>query len=247
MPDPQPLMNEPAARTPTGEIKPQDSTTTQPPTESTTNTNPETKAPEAKTPEASSTEPKPKEGDTLLTKKDDEAPKAPEKYEAFKLPEGITLEGETLTKAHDLFKGLNLSQEAAQSLVDFHAAQMKAIADGPVAEYDAMRSDWKTKSEADPDIGPMDGSKAKAIRVTIGRALAALDNPTLANDFKSAMNLTGVGDHPAFIKAFAKFAEKFVEGRPVNLSGANPSPSGQKSPDAKPPTIASAMYPNLPA
>lgn len=191
--------------------------------------------------------PEPKDGETLLTKKDEAPPKAPEKYEAFKLPEGITLEGETLTKAQELFKGLSLTQEQAQSLVDFHAAQMKAIADGPVAEYDAMRNGWKTKSEADPEIGPMDGSKAKALRVTIGRALDALGDATLATDFKSAMNLTGVGDHPAFIKAFAKFAEKFVEGRPVDLSGANPSSASQKAPDAKPTTIASALYPNLPA
>ncbi len=42
----------------------------------------------------------------------------------------------------------------------------------------------------------------------------------------------------AFIKAFNKFAERFVEGRPLTMDGTKPVEP--KAPDAKPPSIASA-------
>lgn len=224
MPEAAPLMNEPAARTETGEIKPQNTTAPEGSTTTTTPTETPPKSPEAK-PEV----------------------KAPEAYEPFKLPEGIELKGEELTKAQTLFKELNLDQAAAQRLVDFHAAQMKAIAEAPDTGFDALTTEWKTKAEADPEIGSFDGAKALALKTTIAKGLDALGDPALATDFKAVMNLTGAGNNPAFIKTLAKFAERFVEGRPTNTNNAKPSANGQAAPDAAPKSIASAMYPNLPA
>lgn len=228
MADPQPQMNEPAARTETGEIKPQSSTATDPSTTSTT------------TPTETSTDPK-----TESSTKPTEG--APEAYTDFKLPEGVELKGEVLTKATELFKGLGLTQDAAQSLVDFHTAQMKSAAEAPLAEYETMRSDWKSKAAADPAIGPLDGAKAKGIAVNIGRALDAIGDKSLKDDFQSAMNITGVGDHPAFIKIMDKFAAKFNEGKALDMGSAKPAATGQTAPDAAPKSIASALYPNLPA
>ena len=186
--------------------------------------------------------PKTPDGDTLLAPKtpDAKAPGAPEKYEPFTFPDGMALEGETLTKAQELFKSTGLSQEAAQSMVDFHVAQLQAAADAPLEAYNAMREEWKTKSNADPEIGP----KAAAIRETLGRAFDTIGDPALVADFKSAMNLTGVGDHPAFIKVLNKMAASVVEGR--HVSGAGPTKLSQQAPGAGPVSIAKAMYPNNP-
>ena len=217
-----PMPNSPEARTPTGELKDVSQTTTTTSTETIPETKPEP------TPTETKPEIKPEAG-------------APEKYEDFKLPDGVKLEGETLKAATDLFKELGLPQANAQRLVDFHIAQLKAAAEAPDKALDDMRADWKTKSEADPDIGP----KAKAIKETVGRALDTLGDAKLVADFRSLMDLTGAGDHPAFIKVIAKFAERVVEGR--HVAGAQPSKFGQTAPGTNErPTAAQALYPNNP-
>lgn len=223
------LPNEPAARAPTGELLNQDPTLLpNPPAEPTT------------TPTAP-TEPKPTE-----PKAPTDPAGAPEAYTEFKLPEGVTLDGETLTKAQELFKGLNLPQDAAQSLVDFHAAQLKASAEAPMAAYKTMTEGWKAAYKADPDIGP----KAEAIKANIGKGFAGMiaaageSAPKVAAEvaeFKAAMDLTGVGDHPAFIKVLNRFAERFVE--PAHVSGGGPAPVA--APGSGPISPAKALYPGL--
>lgn len=223
---PQP--NDPAARTPTGELinqaaPPPATTTTTEPTATTT------------TPTTEPSKPAPTDPKVV-----------PEKYEDFKLPEGLTLEGETLTKASELFRGLGLDQAGAQSLVDFHAAQLKAATDAPKAAFETMLTDWRAKQAADPDIG----AKAPAIKENIGKGWAGLIAssgelaPKVATEvaeFKAAMDLTGVGDHPAFVKVMNRILSKFVE--PGHVNGGGPAPV--KAPGEGPKSAASALYPNL--
>lgn len=221
----QPQVNEPEARTPEGELKSQ------------------TPAPEQKP----SGTPEP---EIKLETKPDIKPEgevkpegkigAPDKYEDFKVPEGIKLEGETLTAAQGLFKGLGLTQEAAQSLVDFHTKQMTEAANAPVNAYNEMREGWKAATAADPELGP----KQKAIQENLGKAFDTLNNPKLVADFKEAMNITGVGDHPAFVKVLNAWATQVTEGKPVRSGG--PSEHGQNDKGTKErPNVAQGMYPNL--
>lgn len=227
----QPQVNEPGARTPEGELLNQ--TPPQNP-----DTNPEkTPANEQKTPTDQGNK-TPTEGEK---KPEVKAPTgAPDKYEDFKLPEGVELRGDVLTSAQELFKGLGLTQDAAQSLVDFHTKQLTEAATAPVTAYNEMREGWKTAAAADPDIGP----KAAAIKETLGKAYDTLGNPKLVADFKDAMNLTGVGDHPAFIKVLNAWATQVIEGRPVR-SG-SPSEHGQSDKgQTQRPSVAQGMYPNL--
>ncbi len=111
-----------------------------------------------------------------------------------------------------------------------------------------MRNDWQTKAKADPDMAKfaVDGKTGlDAVKIDMGRALTALGDPTLAADFKEAMNLTGAGDHPAFIKTFWKMAQFITEGK--HVAGAQPSIHGQKTPgQGERPSPAASLYPNLP-
>lgn len=228
MSDLQPAVNEPEARTETGELKNQ----TQAP-EPQQNTNLETTKPEEQKP--TSTDTKPEEG-----KKPETATSAPDKYEPFTLPEGIELKPEALASAQELFKGLGLTQVAAQSLVDFHTKQMTEAAAAPVTAYNEMREGWKATTAADPELGP----KRAKIQETLGKAFDTLNNPKLVTDFKDAMNLTGVGDHPAFIKVMNAWATQVTEGRPVRAGG--PSEHGQNDKgQTQRPSVAQGMYPNL--
>ncbi len=166
-------------------------------------------------------------------------PTAPEKYE-FTAPEGFELREEAIAKATPIFKELGLTNEQAQKLVTLQSEFAKEAAEAPYAAYDAMRQEWQGKVKADPEIGGI----LPKVKETIGRALDSIGSPELVAEFKSAMDLTGAGDHPAFVKAFYKLAQAVTEGK--HVSGSGPSPHGQ-SPSGKTerPSAASAMYPNL--
>lgn len=224
-------MNSTEARTETGEIKDQSQTT------------------ESSTQASDTTQTKPESGTTSTETKSETKPEvkdetkpngAPEKYEAFKAPEGVIFDEATITAASTLFKELGLTQEGAQKLVDFQAAQAKTQAEAPYKAYDAMREGWQNEVKADKEIGHI----LPKVKETIGRALDTLNDPALVTSFKEAMNLTGSGDHPAFVKAFYKLATAVVEGK--HVSGSGPSEHGQTSKGQNErPNVAQAMYPNL--
>jgi hypothetical protein len=230
---PVPLPNDPAARSPTGEILepsqiPTETPTTTPDPSTTTTTSEPTSTP--KDPAAKPAEPA----------------KAPEAYADFTPPEGYTLNKEAIDAVTPIFKELGLSQDQAQKLVAIHAEQMIAAAKGPESTYATMRTDWQAKVKADPDLAAaVNGDKTglDAVKLDIGRALNALGDAALATEFKAAMDLTGAGDHPAFVKTMWKLASFITEGK--HVAGTNPSPHGQTQPGAKPPSAAKALYPNL--
>lgn len=216
-PTPAPQPNSPEARTPTGEIKPTISTE----------------------PSGDQTTPEPKpEAKTVLNEK--AAQGAPEKYEAFKAPEGFELDAKTVEAAVPIFKELGISQEGAQKLVDFYAAQSKQAAEAPVKYWQDMQEQWRTAVMADPEIGP----KIDQVKTTVSRAIDSIGDAKLAQEFREAMDLTGAGNNPAFIKAFYKLAQRLTEGSHVAGNGA--SPSGQARPGSAPTSAARALYPNLP-
>lgn len=205
-----------------------------------TETKPATPTPDAKDPAAT---PEADKDKSLLNKTEGDKAKpegAPEKYEDFKVPEGYTLDSKVAEEASGIFKDMNLSQAQAQTLVDFYAAKTREAADAPFEAYKTMRAEWQTKVAADPEIG----SKLPEVKQTVSRALDSLGDAKLASDFREAMDLTGAGDHPAFIKAFYKLAQQVNEGHSVR--GSNPSPAGQKAPGSGPVSAAHALYPKLP-
>lgn len=239
-----PLANADSARSPTGEIKDQGNSGLDK-TQETTTTSTEAPKDQSTATSSTTTEDKlaPKDGETLLTEGEDKTPKAegaPEKYADFKLPEGIKLDGEQLTAATALFKESGLSQDAAQKMVDFHIAELKRAVEAPTKAYEDMRADWQAKSKADPAIGP----KMAEVKTNVAKLYNAVGDAKLVGEFKELINLTGVGDNPAFIKVLNKLSEFVVEGKSVTGSG--PSPHGQtNSGTAQRPDTAHAMYPNL--
>ncbi len=232
MPDETPMPNSPEARTPTGEIKPATEPTTTPSTSSspTPSTEPATLATQVQPETKPEAEPEPA--------------KVPEKYE-LKAPEGQTLDSEALEKATPVFKELGLSNDQAQRLFDVHQDIIKAALDAPLKTYEKMRTDWRSEVVADRQIGDgREGLSAQA-RQDINAAFSAIGNDRLVAEFKQAMDLTGAGDNPAFLRAFAALGRNFREGTAV--AGTSPSPLGQRAPNSGPRSAAAALYPNLPS
>jgi hypothetical protein len=173
-------------------------------------------------------------------------PKAvPEKYE-FKAPEGIAIDPALVDAITPIFKEAGINAETAQKLFDFHTKALTDAAKAPTDTMNTMRADWRTKVSADPEMAKAtngDKTGLDAVKLDIGRALTHLPAQEAA-DFKAAMDLTGAGDHPAFVKAFWKLSQLITEGK--HVTGGNPSPGGQQAPNSTDrPSGAKALFPNL--
>jgi len=244
----QVLMNDEAARSPTGEILDQ-SSQTQTPASTTSQTPDQTST---TTTSGATGETSPTNTPPVVDPKAPPTPSAevPATYAAFKAPDNYTIDTAALeADAIPLFKELGLTQDQAQKLIDAQIKRDIAMMKAPDEAVTRMRSEWRGKTNADAELlATVDKNSGKtgmdAVKINIAKTLAVLP-VNLQVEFKDAMNLTGAGDHPAFVKAFNKLAAFVTEGSHVN--GKNPSPEGQTKPgtSAKP-DVASAMYPNLP-
>lgn len=218
---------QPIEQTATGEIVDQSPTLTdQTQTSSTTETKPEQQTEDKGKP-------------TLLNEKAEEPAGAPEKYEDFKVPEGFELDAKVAEEAGALFKSMNLTQAQGQALVDFYTAKTQEAAAAPYKLWQDTQEAWVNEIKNDPQIGP----KLDQVRATVAKAIDGLGDAKLATAFREAMDFTGAGNHPAFIKAFYALAQKVTEGTMV--PGGKPSPHGQ-SERASPRSAAHALFPNLP-
>ncbi len=201
-----------------------------------------------------SPEPKP-EGESFLTrekeppataepesKPEDKAPvtpqAAPEKYTDFKLPDGYQFDRASLDQATTLFKEAGLSQDAAQKMVDFYAANSLQAAEAPYKEWANLQKQWTTQiSERFP------GEKSGQVRSMISSVIDTTLPPSLAKGLRTALDITGAGSHPDVVEALSILLKPLSEGTPVR--GGAPSPGGQRAPDSAPPSIADALYGHL--
>lgn len=174
------------------------------------------------------------------TKPDDAAAKpegAPETYADFTAPEGYEIDKEALAPMLTVFKDLNLTQDSAQKLLTEYWKMEQSRADASAQSVLDLRAEWRGQVQKDF------GSGLEAAKTTISRAIDTYLDPADATAFREAMNFTGAGDHPAFLKAFHKLAQLVGEG--THVRGGNPSPHG--NPKSQPKSAAQIMYPNLPS
>lgn len=216
--------NDQAARTPDGTIK--DQQATQP-----------TTTPEPKQPEPAKPEPKADEG------KKPDASAAPDKYE-FKAPEGYEIDQKVLDKAVPIFKELGLTQDQASKLVDVYNEASVAAAQHNANLVEEMRQGWRN-DVVKSDLGNGTDNLKPEVRANINNAINAIGDAKTVEAFKTAMDDTGVGDNPAFVRAMNAIGKALGEG--TNVRGSGPSPAGQRNPASAPRSAAQALFPNLPS
>lgn len=136
-------------------------------------------------------------------KADDKAPVVPEKYE-FKAPEGVTLDSTLIEKATPLFKELGLTQDAAQKLVDFQAAQQAEASKA----FTAQVEQWKAEVKALPESDKVLGDAKLALNKLADPATQAL----IAGSW--------MGSHPGVIKLLAS-AGKLLREDPLHEGNAS--------------------------
>jgi hypothetical protein len=170
---------------------------------------------------------------------------APEKYEAWTVPEGYELDAGLVEEASPIFRELGLTQEQSQRLVDFYAKHALKSSEEAIAAWSKTRTDWRTEMKSDAELGKLTGRDGNfgpdsPLVSTIDRALVGLQNPKLVSDFKDAMNLTGAGDNPAFVRVLHALAKQVTEGTDYPTGG--PAKGNSSRPSA-----GAAMYPHLPS
>ena len=142
---------------------------------------------------------------------------APEKYE-FKAPEGQSFDGDVLEAYSEVAKKLNLSQEAAQSVLDAMAPKM---AERQMAQIEAVRNGWAESSKGDKEFG---GEK---LPQNLSVAKKALDQFGTA-ELRSLLNESGLGNHPEVIR-FMYRAGKAISEDTVVTGAAAQARTGPKS------------------
>lgn len=159
------------------------------------------------------------EGSTALTSGDAKAASAaPETYEPFQLPDGVTLDTHAVELATPLFKELGLTQENAQKVVGLYTELTKQLDERINATRTETVAEWLKQAKADKEIG---GAKwSKSLEHAQGIVTKFADAET-----RQFLEETGLGNHPGLIKMLAKAGAHFSEG-----SFVAPGASGSSAP-----------------
>ena len=128
----------------------------------------------------------------------------PEKYE-IKVPEGMTLDAQTLEMFSPIFKELGITNEGAQKLVNAYVPLLQSSVDKmrqeSLKEYQGIVEGWK--SETMKELGA-DAQKKIAL---CGKAL----NKFGTKELREALDETGLGNHKELVRFMAKIGETISE------------------------------------
>lgn len=147
-----------------------------------------------------------------------EAKAAPEKYE-FKAPEGKQFDAEVLTAYSEVARELNLSQEAAQRVLDAMAPKM---AERQVAQIEAVQRGWIDSAKSDKEFG---GEK---LPENLGVAKKALD-AFGTTELRTLLNESGLGNHPEVIRFMFRAGKAISEDRMVTGGRGEAKSAGPRS------------------
>lgn len=156
---------------------------------------------------ANTSENKPAEGEQSGTKteegKPDEGQKteAPETYQDFKTPEGVTLDAEVLTEFKDLAKDLKLDQDSAQKFVDLAPKLVEKWQAKQAQDLIDARTKWAEDTLKDKEIGSTENL------AVANSALKEFGSPELV----TLLQESGFGNHPALVRTFYRIGKAMSE------------------------------------
>lgn len=151
---------------------------------------------------------------------------APESYTFKSSEEGLTVGDGVASAMSDVFRELDLTQDAAQKIVDKVSPALRAQTQ---ANIKAMVDGWEAELQADPTIG---GSKLPESLALATKALA-LGSPELRQLLGStADGGTGLGRHKAVVHWLAEIGRRLTPDT-KNVVGGNPAPAVAGDPLAR--------------
>lgn len=182
--------------------------------------------PAAEAPKAEAEAPKPGEAP-----KPEAAPAALD-IAKLQLPEGLKADDPLIAQFGTILSDEKLApQERAQQLINMHTSAVQKAADAPSEYWKGVREGWVNEVKADPQIG---GSKLEPTLQGISKMIDTL-GPAESKGFREALDMSGIGDNPAVIRALASWSKLLVEGGHINGT-----PPGQ----AQAVDLAKTFFPN---
>lgn len=135
-----------------------------------------------------------------------EAPAAEPSSQAaeLKLPEGIEVDKQFLEKAQAAWKEVGMPVEHQQKTLDMYVEYISAQTKAFEEMQAKQRADWREQIKADPELG---GAKLEATLATVAKAR----DKFFGEDAVKLMELTGLGDHPAFVRALYQIGARVSE------------------------------------
>lgn len=133
---------------------------------------------------------------------------APENYQ-FTSPEGATYDSKVIDTFKDLAREQNMTQAAAQKMLDGMSGVMAARQQ---ENLESIRADWLAQSKADKEFG---GDKLAVNLAQAKRALESFGTPEL----NKMLEDSGLGSHPEMVRLFYRVGKAigedgFVGGKP---------------------------------
>lgn len=149
----------------------------------------------------------------------------------IKSPEGVEYDKQVLGKYTEVAKELNLTQDAAQKMLDKIAP---ALQERHVQQVAEIHNQWVSASQTDKEFG---GEK---LQENLGVARKALDSFG-TQELRALLNESGLGNHPEIIRFMYRAGsaiggDRYVGGGPSTSKAA----SGPKSFN----DFAATLYPN---
>lgn len=164
-----------------------------------------------------------KDGKPTYEKPAEKPQGAPEKYEAFKLPEGATINQELLDQFTPLAKELNLSQDQAQKLVDlYNTNALGSIAKVQQEAWQKLKSSWLEEAKKDPVIGGSDFQAKCKVGMKAIQKYGDQDLATLITGL-------GIGQNPAFIRFCYKVGAAVAEDKMVSGGAEGVTPKAEEN------------------
>lgn len=169
------------------------------------------------------------DGDKDGTQADNQkAEGAPEKYE-FKAPEGLDFDAELIANYSEIAKELNLSQDAAQKILD---KMSPVVEQRRLQQIEQVRTEWADASRMDKEFG---GEKLSENLAVAKKALDQFGTPEL----RTLLNTSGLGNHPDVIRFMYRAGKAISEDRYV---GGDIGRGGSKSQPKGFNDLAAALY-----
>lgn len=137
---------------------------------------------------------------------------APAEYADFKLPEGMALDAATATEFKAVAKDLGLSQEKAEKTLEHGAKLIQQRWMEIYKPFFERQVAWETEAKKDPGF-EQNLKLARSVFVP-GRNNPLVGSAKEAQALKEALNYTGAGSNPAFIRLFARAAQ-YIQARPI--------------------------------
>lgn len=119
------------------------------------------------------------------------------------LPEGYSVDPVLLNEAAPVFRSLGLTNDQANRLMPLAIKVQERLVEQHNDEFDVLKADWARQARNDPRLG---GANWKQTERLLSVALDAA-GAGKGSEFRNLMDESGLGNHPAVIRAFRKIGE----------------------------------------